>query len=525
MSGLLADQPVLTLFVVAALGAALGRVRVRGVGLGVAGTVFAGLALSAAVPGAALPDVVTVLGVALFVFAVGLASGPTLRAALRGGGRRLLVLGALLLVAGGVVAALAAVVLDLDAVTATGVYAGALTNTPALATVVERLEPAAGRRAVVAFAVAYPVGMTMTLLATARLLAAGREVDDGELHRVTVRVAVDGTTVDALLRGRSDVDVVRVDRDGQVEVASQDTPVARGDQITLLGAREAVEEVVARVGGSRAEDAFVVRRVLDFRPVLVTRREVAGRSVGELRLRERHGARITRIGRGDLEWLATDDSRLELGDRVTLVAPPEDLDELAAGLGDSVRGAGEVDLFALGTGLAIGLALGALVVPLGPVRLQLGFAGGPLVAGLVLGGLVRTGPLLWQLPAQAAGALRQLGLALFLAGVGTNAGPAFVEAVGSPAALRWAVAALTVASVPLVGVRLLRRRLLDALGGARDAAAATAAASAGAATQPAALALVEQRDVAREDLLGYATLFPLGMVGKVVVAQLLVALL
>ena len=147
------------------------------------------------------------------------------------------------------------------------------------------------------------------------------------------------------------------------------------------------------------------------------------------------------------------------------------------------------------------------------------------MVGLVLGGLVRTGPILWQLPQQAARTVRQLGLVLFLAGVGTNAGPAFVGAVGSPAALSWALGALAVVAVPLWGTWLLRDRVLAALEGPRDEPAAVAAAVAGAATQPAALALVDERGASREDLLGYATLFPLGMVGKVVVAQLLAVVL
>jgi putative transport protein len=528
VANLLADQPILTLFVVATTGALVGRIRVGGISLGVAAVVFAGLALSAAVPEAELPEEITVLGLAIFVYTVGLASGPTLRAALRAEGRRLVLLGVGLLLVTAAVAAAVAVLLGVGGAAAGGAYAGALTNAPTLATIVERLDGDAADRAVVAFAVTYPIGMIATLLVTARVLAAaGDTPDDGDagLERITVRVEHDVGDVTGLLRSVDDVEVVRIDRDGRTVLAAPDTTIKRGDEVTLLGSPAGVRHVAEHAGGQRAPDAFDDRRALDFRPVLVTRHDVAGRTLEDLDLAGRHRARVTRVARGDIEWLARGDTTLELGDRVTLVAPPGRLDEVADELGDSVRGVGDVDVLTLGLGLAAGLALGLVSVPLGPVTLQLGFAGGPLIVGLVLGARVRTGPLLWQLPQPAANALRQFGLVLFLAGVGTRAGPAFVDALGSPDALTWATLGAVVVAIPLTGVLLLRDRFVAAIPDVDDEAVAVGALVAGAATQPAALALVEARGGSRSDQLGYATLFPLGMVGKVVLGQLLVVVL
>jgi putative transport protein len=528
VANLLAEQPILTLFVVATTGALVGRIRVGNISLGVAAVVFAGLALSAAVPEAELPQELTVLGLAIFVYTVGLASGPTLRAALRAEGRRLVLLGVGLLLVTAAVAAAVAVLLGIGGAAAGGAYAGALTNAPTLATIVERLAGDAADRAVVAFAVAYPIGMIATLLVTARVLgAAGDTPDDGDggLERITVRVEHEVGDVTGLLRSVDDVEVVRIDRDGRTVLATPDTRIKRGDEVTLLGSPDGVRHVAEHAGGPRERDAFDDRRALDFRPVLVTRHTVAGRTLDDLELAGRHRARVTRVARGDIEWLARGDTTLELGDRVTLVAPPDRLDEVADELGDSVRGVGEVDVLTLGLGLAAGLALGLVGVPLGPVTLQLGFAGGPLIVGLVLGARVRTGPLLWQLPQPAANALRQFGLVLFLAGVGTRAGPAFVDAVGSPDAVAWAVLGVVVVATPLAGVLLLRDRFVAAIPDVEDEAVAVGALVAGAATQPAALALVEARGGSRSDQLGYATLFPLGMIGKVVLGQLLVVLL
>lgn len=531
MSSLLADEPVLTLFLVAAVGALLGRIRIRGMSLGVAGVVFAGLAVSAVVPGARLPELVVVLGLSIFVYAVGLASGPSLRHVLRGGGGRVVVgTGAVLVATAAAVTGLARL-LGVGGAAAAGAFAGALTNTPTLATVVDQLG-AGGDPAVVAFSITYPLGMAVTLLATAHALGWVDAVGE-ELTRVTVRIGRDDVGDVASLLGPQgrEVMVVRVRRGaGQVRadqdvVATPDAPLEAGWTVTLLGTPAAVEVVARRAGGSRQADAFEDRRALDFRRVWITDRDVAGRTVGDLRLPARRGATITRVARGDVEWLAGDDSRLQLGDQVTLVAPTDRLEEVAAELGDEVRRTSEFDVLTFGIGVVLGIAVGTLPIPLGPVTLQLGFAGGPLVVGLVLGALVRTGPLVWQVPQSASVTLRQLGLVLFLAGVGTRAGPAFVDALGSPLLLRVLLLGAVAIAVPVSAMLLWRRTAVASLAEDADASSALAGLVAGVASQPAALALAEDRGAGNDALLAYAMVFPVAMVGKILLGQVIVALL
>lgn len=530
MAELLADEPVLTLFLVAALGALLGRVRVGGVSLGVAAVVFAGLAVSAAVPGAQLPELVVVLGLAVFVYMVGLASGPSLRHVLRGGGGTVVVGAALVLVVTAGAVAVTAILLDVGSAAAAGAFAGALTNTPTLATVVDSLGQEAGDLAVVAFSVTYPLGMVVTLLATAGALR-GRDDDGEELSRVTVTVGRDDLGDVAALLGpqRRSVTVVRVQTGSAAvaadAVATLDTPLEHGVAVTLLGMPAAVEEVARRAGGRRRTDAFADRRELDFRQVWVTERSVVGRTVGELDLPGRRGATITRVARGDVEWLAQHDGELQLGDRVTLVAPTDTLEEVAAELGDEVRRTSEFDVLTVGLGVVLGIAVGQVSVPLGAVTLQLGFAGGPLVVGLVLGSLVHTGPLVWQVPQSASVTLRQFGLVLFLAGVGTRAGPAFVDALGSPLVLRLLLVGLVAVAVPVVVTMLGRRRAIASFGEQRSPAAVLAGLLAGVTSQPAALALAEERGAGQDALLGYAAVFPVAMVGKIILGQALAALL
>src|SRR5205085_1330852 len=160
------------------------------------------------------------------------------------------------------------------------------------------------------------------------------------------------------------------------------------------------------------------RRVFDIRRILVSSRAVAGRPLDELELPQRFGAEVTRVRRGDVDLVATPDTIVELGDRVRVLAPRERLREVSAYFGDSLRRIGEIDVLTLSLGLAGGLALGLVPVPLpGGGSFELGFAGGPLLVALALGAIGRTGPLVWQLPYTANLTLRQLGTILFLAGV------------------------------------------------------------------------------------------------------------
>jgi putative transport protein len=259
------------------------------------------------------------------------------------------------------------------------------------------------------------------------------------------------------------------------------------------------------------------RSVLDFRRVFVSNPEVVERPIRDLRLHDRFGAAVTRIRRGEVEILADDDTELELGDRVRVVAPRERMSEAGRFFGDSYHALAEIDALTFGLGIVLGLLLGRIPFPLpGGGSFELGVAGGPLIAGLVLGRLGRSGPLVWALPYSASITLRQWGLLLFLGGVGLQSGSKFVATVLSPEGVRLLGAG---AVVTLVGalVTLLAGHLLF-----RIPFAVLAGTVAGTHTQPAALAFAHEQ--AKSDLprLGYTAVFPVASVLKIVIAQILV---
>ncbi len=542
MIELLAESPLLLLFLVAALGYPLGRLRVGGFSLGVAAVLFAGIAFGALDPRLALPELVYLFGLVLFVYTIGLSSGRAFFASFRRTGLRDNALVLAILVGGAALAAALGRALGLGGPRTAGLFAGSLTNTPALAGVLEQLKHGADAAAlaepVVAYSVTYPLGAVGGILAIAlfrRLVrvdyaAEARGLRDlGASGEHLVSRTLEVTRPDAASRTldgwraaeRWSVLFGRHARRGaEVSLALGDLVAQPGDLLSVVGAERDVAQVVAFLGQPSATALELDRSVLDARRVFVSDRDLAGKTLAELALPQRLGAMVTRIRRGDADMIPTGDTRLELGDRVRVVCRRERMEAVTAFFGDSYRALAEIDVMSFGLGVALGLLVGLLPIPLpGGATFRLGFAGGPLVVALVLGARQRTGPVLWLLPYSANLTLRQVGLILFLAGVGTRAGQAFVHtlASGGTGLTLLAAGALITAAASLtalwVGHRLMRIPMSLMIG-----------VLAGLTTQPAVLGYAETET--RNDLpsVGYATVFPAATVAKIVLAQVLLGL-
>ena len=263
-------------------------------------------------------------------------------------------------------------------------------------------------------------------------------------------------------------------------------------------------------GGSRSSS-------LASSPDGARQRTLAGSHLRELDLEGKFGATVTRVRRGDADLVAEHDFTLRLGDRLRVVGPVDRMGDIAALLGDSDRSLGEVDAMGFALGLALGLLVGLIAVPLpGGGEVELGIGGGPLIAGLVLGTVSRTGPITWQVPHAANLTLRQLGILFFLGGVGIRSGATFADAVATETGAKLAIGALVVSVFTAVGAAMLVRLVRsDPVSGAGQLA--------GFQTQPAVLAFAAERSNGDERVdAGYALLFPLAMVVKLVLVQLLI---
>jgi putative transport protein len=536
---LLAKNPLLLLFLVAAIGYPLGRIKIRGSQLGVAAVLFVGLAAGALSPTLALPDIVYMLGLAIFVYTVGLASGPAFVASLRRDGLRHNALAVGVLVLAMLLALGAQRLLGLDGALAAGLFAGALTNTPALAGAIETLKqsgPATlAAEPVVAYSITYPVGVIGVVLAI-RLamklwrpdLAAERKrlgelgAANEPLTSVTIEVQQDvgALSVDELKRGLGwRVIFGRMQRGERQQLCTGETRLAVGDLVVAVGTAAALDRVAQRLGRRAEEPLDVDRNAFDLRRIFVSNAELAGRPLRELGIPARLGAVVTRVRRGDVDLLPHDDMRLELGDRVRVLAPVEAMPAATAYFGDSYRASSEVDVLTFGLGLALGLLLGIMPLPLpGGVHATLGFAGGPLIVALVLGTLERTGPMVWSLPYGANTTLRQIGLVLFLAGIGTRAGNGFLATFASGQGIALfaagAVITFTAAFTALaIGHRVMKLPMSLLMGMVS-----------GIHTQPAVLGYALEQTGDEIPNLGYASVYPAATIAKILLVQVLLAL-
>ncbi|MEU4622064.1 TrkA C-terminal domain-containing protein [Actinoplanes sp. NPDC023801] len=540
---LLAANSVLLCAIVLGLGHLLGSIRVRGVALGVAAVFFVGLGIGALDDRLRLPDFADQFGLALFVYLIGLAGGPTFFAALRRRGLRDNAFVAVVLTAAALTAAGTAAAFHLSPATAAGVFAGALVNVPALGSAQEALravdpvraetlasEAAVGMSLTYGYGVIAMIGALITYLVFVRVDLAREAGENSGLApapqkliertvRITRGAGVSVAELTAQLARDGDALLVRLRRDNRMHVAATVATLREGDLLSVVGTRGATRDLVVRLGENARPALSLDRGTLDFRRITVSDPAVAGTCVADLDLPRRHKALITRVRRGDHDLIATPATRLMLGDRVRVVAPRDRMAEVTALLGDSDQSLAKVNFTGLTLGLALGLLLGAVAVPLADgATLRLGLAAGPLVAGLVLGRAGRTGPITWHQPRSTILVLRQVGVALFFAGVGLKSGGALVRGFSDGDAWKIIGAGALVAAgttvVCIAGGRLLRMPLSWLMG-----------VMAGIDTNPAVLTFTEERTGNELPALAYSLVFPVAMVLKVLIAQLMILLL
>jgi putative transport protein len=544
---LLAENNLLLLFTVIGLGYLIGSIQVFGFKLGVAALLFVGIAFSAIDARLVLPDYIYVIGLVLFVYAIGLQAGPGFFSSFQRRGLRVSILATLILTGGAVVAGVIGGVFGLSAASIAGLFCGALTNTPALAASVEAIKNMSGalpadrvdflvNSPVVAYGLAYPLGvfgaiLWMFILTKILRIDFARETaeraEESAADAVTSRTyritnpAVIGKTVDQFMSTLDNPSFVlsRIKKGENVLIVDPDTLLGAGDLIVAVGPTRALSAVHLFFGEESSERIAERRDDTAYRWYFVSEREVAGKTVAELRKLRPYVGTITRLRRGDVEFVPLPTTTLEIGDRILVVSPRQEIDRITVFFGDSLRALSETDYLSLSLGIVLGVFLGMVPIPLpNGTAFKLGFAGGPLIVGLILGRLERTGPIQWGLPFNANLVLRQIGLVFFLATIGTKAGRGFAEIIQGGAA-GMIIAAVLITSFVAVSTLLLAHRYLKLpMSGAMGLLS-------GVQTQPACLAYANQQ--AQNDLpnLWYAAVQPASMIAKIILAQVIVTTL
>ncbi len=527
----------LVLFLILAVGLGIGQISVRGFSLGPVGVLFTAMVFGHF--GYTVPKEVTELGLLLFVYAIGLTVGPSFFRTFRRHGLRFVTIALAVTVGGGLATVLVAYVLKLPYALAAGLYTGALTNTPALAgaiDAVERVSSGGSGLVTVGYGIAYPlsmVGVVLLIQFLPRLLRVNLRTEEerweaekldespaleARQYRVT-NPNCDKRTVSEINPHRlTQANISRVKHGDQVFAATPNTVLHIGDIVMVVGAVEELAKMQIVLGEETHERMDLNSNVLAV-DVDVLEASMTGKKLAAMRVWERYTIVITRIRRHGQEISPTGAVTLEMGDRIRVVGDKAAVENFTRLVHGSAQKADETNMLPFLIGLFLGILVGSIVIPLpNGIVIKLGSAGGAFIVGLLIGHFGGIGPLKLYVPSAARGVLRELGLMLFLAGAGVSAGELFVATLSQYGWSLLAGGALVTIFAVLAGLLLMhfvyRMNLLGTLG-----------TLSGGMTNPPGLAAANSQTASELPTLYYATVYPVALIFKILLAQILVELL
>ena len=537
-------QAVVVISLISVIGIGLGKIRIFGVSLGAAFIFFTGILaghFGLTIDPAMLAYAET-FGLVVFVYALGLQVGPGFFSSMRADGVRLLVPSIAVILLGTAAAVGLSYALGIPMPDMAGILCGATTNTPALGAAQQTLQ-LMGREAsgaALGCALAYPFGVVGVILAIVFLRKCFvRNSDltgpDAE-HRRSVFIASYRLTNPALF-GKSLHDVAaesqrhfvvsRLWRDGRVSIPTSDKTLEENDVILAITNPEEADALRLLFGEQEHKDwnsgnidwNSVDNQLISQR-ILVTRSEINGKRLASLRLRNNYGINISRVDRSGVQLLATPDLRLQIGDRLTVVGEAEAIRSVEKILGNAVKTLDEPNLVAVFIGLFLGLALGSIpfAIPGVSIPVKLGLAGGPIIVGILIATFGPRFHVVTYTTQSANLMLRALGLSMYLACLGLDAGAHFFETVMRPEGVLWlaAGALLTFVPVVLVAIPAMRFFRLDF--------GATAGLLCGSMANPMALGYADETIEGDHPSVSYATVYPVCMFLRVIVIQVVLML-
>jgi len=433
---LLEQQPLMALFLTVAIGYLVGEINIKGFSLGVGAVLFVALAVGWFAPGSAPAPMVGTLGLALFLYAVGIQYGKQFFSGLTSAnGRRanLIALSGVLLA--GAVSLAFFKIMGIKLGYSLGLFAGSGTSTPSLQAAIAAI---GNDDAAVGYSVSYPFGVAgpiLILYIVFSILKPKVEIPKGtglEMLEISVRnPEMCGKTIGELMTALpAGVQIAAVRRAQRNGPAFSNFVVAESDVLLAVAPDNAVLDQTSKILGQEAHGRLVKdRRDIDYLRVFASRPAVVGRAICDLHLPGEKDSVLLHIRRGDADLLARPDLVLEFGDRIGVLANRGDFPALRKFFGDSIKGTAEFSYISIGLGMALGFLVGIIPISLpGIGKLALGLAG-VLIVALVLGNLRRTGGLNWTIPLSANLVLRNLGLTIFLAQVGMASGPKFAATI------------------------------------------------------------------------------------------------
>ena len=537
-------QAVVILSLITAVGLGLGKIHIFGISLGVTFVFFMGI-LAGHLGFSIDPQMLTYaesFGLVLFVYALGLQVGPGFFSSFQRGGYRLNLLSLGVIVLGTVMAVLLSRVTTVDLPDRVGILCGATTNTPALGAAQQTLkqlgEPTSG--AALSCAVTYPlgvVGVILAILVVKKLFVRPSDMEDHEhddpnhTYIATFQVhnpaIFDKSIQDIGKSGYPKFVISRVWRDGAVSIPTSDKILKENDRLLVITTEKDVPALTILFGEQENRDWNkedidwnAIDSKLISKHIVISRPEINGKKLGSLRLRNTYGINISRVLRSGVQLLATPGLVLQLGDRLTIVGEAAAIHNVEKVLGNTVKTLKDPNLASIFIGIVVGLIVGSIPIAVPGISspVKLGLAGGPIIIGILIGSYGPRLHLVTYTTRSANLMLRGTGLSLYLACLGLDAGSPFFETVMRPEGALWIGLGFLITFVPVVIMALVALRLC------RMDFGSTCGMLCGSMANP--MALNYANDIIPNDnpAVSYATVYPLGMFTRVIIAQLILML-
>lgn len=535
-------QGVVVISLICAVGLGFGKIKFAGISLGVAFVFFVGIAAGSL--GLKVDDQMLnyceTFGLVIFVYTLGLHVGPNFFGSFRHEGTSFNIWSLAVIILGTAMAIALTYIMKVPMSDMIGILCGATTNTPALGAGQQALQHVgvSGARAALATAVTYPLGVVGVIFAMIFIRKFFVKPSDLEVKSsssddhtfigqfVVVNPAINGKYIADIAQGTHRKFIIsRIWRGDEVIVPKGTTKLKTNDNLLVATKKEEVP-AMELLFGKRVERDLNKEQVdwnhldskVESRVIVLSKSVLNGKRLGQLHLRDAYNVNVSRVLRSDIKLLATEDLVLRYGDRLTLVGQPEAIDHAEKFLGNSVKTLNEPNLAIIFLGMLLGLALGTIpfTLPGMDSPIHLGIAGGPIIMGILIGAFGPRFHFIAYATRSASLMLRKLGLALYLACLGLDAGKDFLATVVRPEGLLWIGLGfvLTVLPVIIVGVVALRLKKFDF--------GTICGILCGSMANPMALGYANDTVNGETSNISYATVYPLGMFIRVIIAQVLV---
>ena len=540
-------QAILILSLICAVGLALGQIKIGGVSLGVTFVFFAGI-IAGHFGLTVNPDMLTMIqnfGLIIFIYALGVQVGPGFFSSFKQGGVKFNMLSLLLMVIGTVMALVIHWTSGISLGDTMGLLSGAVTNTPMLGAAQQALlqtDPEniqGANNMAMACAVGYPFGLIGMILCVIFLRAtlgkkSGKQHDASADNTFIAEYQVSNPAIygKTIMDIRKNADchfvISRIWKDEKVIIPTSETIIEENEHLLVISSKNDVERVKTLFGhkenvdwNKKGIDWNAIDSQLVSKKVLVTKPELNGVKLGSLKLRNSYGINITRVNRAGIDLLPSRSLRLQLGDKLTIVGESRSIENVSTILGNQAKELSNPNLFTIFVGIVLGLVLGSIpfAFPGMSMPVKLGIAGGPIITGLLMGAFGPRLHLSIYMSRSANLMLRQLGLTIYLAGLGLSAGAGFFDTVFSAEGLIWVLASFSLAVVPVLitgfaAAKIFKTDYADNVG-----------MLCGSMANPFALDFANPSGEGDDPAVAYATVYPASIFLRVISAQIIMLML